>query len=128
MLGLGEEVELVAVVELLLADLASFEERLACGIEGAVQHGEENDSFLAQHLSSLVVEPTEDVDILEDLVGVDGRRHDVSACQSFLPNWYSDLTGIAEIVGEEVMRCGAEEEAHNGSVVLIRHDTEQSYV
>lgn len=75
MLGLWKKVELVAIVKLLLADLASFEEGLPSSIEGAVQYGEEDDSFLAQHLSSLVVESTEDVDILEDLVGVDGRRH-----------------------------------------------------
>lgn len=76
MLGLGEEVELVAIIKLLLANLAPLEKRLACSVEGAVEHGEEDDGLFAEHSPPLVVEPAEDVDILQDLVGVDGRRHD----------------------------------------------------
>lgn len=76
MLGLGEEVELVAIVKLLLANLAPLEKRLACSVEGAVEHGEEDYGLFAEHSPPLVVEPAEDVDILQDLVGVDGRRHD----------------------------------------------------
>lgn len=76
MLGLGEEVELVAIVKLLLANLAPLEKGLACSVEGAVEHGEEDDGLFAEHSPPLVVEPAEDVDILQDLVGVDGRRHD----------------------------------------------------
>lgn len=76
MLGLGEEVELVAIVKLLLANLAPLEKRLACSVEGAVEHGEEDDGLFAEHSPPLVVEPAEDVDILQDLVCVDGRRHD----------------------------------------------------
>lgn len=66
----------MAIVKLLLANLAPLEKRLACSVEGAVEHGEEDDGLFAEHSPPLVVEPAEDVDILQDLVGVDGRRHD----------------------------------------------------
>jgi hypothetical protein len=71
-LGVGKEVEGGALVELGLADLATLEQSLAAGIEGAVEDGEEDGGFLAQDLLALRVEAAEDVDILEDL-GLDDR-------------------------------------------------------
>jgi len=72
MLGLRQEIEEVALVELGLADDAALEQGLAGGVEGAVEDGEEDGGFLAEDLAGVVVEGAEDVDVVEDLVDVDG--------------------------------------------------------
>lgn len=75
MLGLGQEVEEVALVELGLADLTALEELLAPAVEGAVEDSEEDADFLGEDLAGIVVELAEDVDILERSLGLVGSRH-----------------------------------------------------
>lgn len=76
-LGLWEEVWEVALVELRLADHTSLEQLLSSGVESSVQHGEEDDSVLVQDLLLLVIDVSEDVDILEDGLGIWRANHDV---------------------------------------------------
>ena len=69
-LCLREEVGKVALVELLLASRSSAQQVLAGGVEGSMEHGEEDEGVLVQDATSLVVERAEDVDVLEHVVGV----------------------------------------------------------
>jgi hypothetical protein len=72
-LGLRQEVRQDAAVELGLADHALLEQRLAAGVEGAVQQGEEDGGVLAQHLFGLIVERAEDDDLPEHGFRVGGH-------------------------------------------------------
>lgn len=69
-LGLWEEVESVALVELGLADHATLEESFPRAVEGAVEHSKENSSVLGEDLAGLVAERTKDLDVLQGLVCV----------------------------------------------------------
>lgn len=69
-LGLWEEVEEVALVELGLANLAALEQGLAGAIERAVQESKEDGCVFGQDLAGLVVEGSEDVDFAENVVCV----------------------------------------------------------
>jgi len=69
-LGFGKEIWEVALVELGLSNYTTLEKLLATLIEGSVEESEEDDGILIQDLARLVIELTEDVDILEDLVWV----------------------------------------------------------
>lgn len=69
-LGLGQEVGQVAAVDLgLLVDTA-LQESLAGRVEGAVQDGEEGAGVLGEDLAAVVVQSTQDGDILELSVDV----------------------------------------------------------
>lgn len=73
-LGLWQKVELAALVKLQLANLASLKKSLACGVEGAVEEGEEGGCILGEDLAGLVIERSEDLDVRENLfLGV--NRH-----------------------------------------------------
>lgn len=76
MCGLWKEVELGALVELLLADLATLKESLAAGVECAVEDSKEDGSLLGEDLAGLVIELSKKVDVLQDLLGIDWCRHD----------------------------------------------------
>lgn len=62
-LGFGEEVELFALVEVGLAYLAAFEQRLSSLVEGAVEEGEEDGDILVQDVLGLIIESAMDVDV-----------------------------------------------------------------
>jgi len=66
-LGFWQKVELTTLVKLQLANLASLEKGLACGVEGAVEESEEGSSILGEDLAGLVIERPKDLDVLEDL-------------------------------------------------------------
>ena len=68
MLGLGQEVEEVALVELCLSDDASLEKSFPALVECAVEEGEKDGGVFAQNLAVLVVQCTKDVDLAEDVV------------------------------------------------------------
>ena len=71
-LGLGEEVGQVALVDLGLAIDAALQQGLAGGIEGAVQDGEESTCFLGQDLAGVIGDVSQDGDILQ--LGLDGSH------------------------------------------------------
>lgn len=64
-LGLGQEVGEMALVDFGLAVYTALEEGLAGGIEGAVQDSEESASILGKDPAAIVVQGTKDGDILE---------------------------------------------------------------
>lgn len=70
MLGLGQEVGQVAAVDLGLLVDAALQESLAGRVEGAVQDGEEGAGVLGEDLAGVVVQSTQDGDILELSVDV----------------------------------------------------------
>ena len=70
-LGLGEEVEQVAFVELCLADDTPLQECLASAIECAVEQRKEDCGVLGQDLAGLRVQGAEDLDVREDLFTID---------------------------------------------------------
>lgn len=63
MLGLWEEVEKVALVELSLSDYSSLQQRFPALIECAVEERKEDTGVLAEDVTVLVVEVAEDVDL-----------------------------------------------------------------
>ena len=69
-LGLWEEVEQVALVELGLTDHSSLEESFPALVECAVEEGKEDGSIFAEDVPVLVVQVAEDVDLAQDGVGV----------------------------------------------------------
>lgn len=72
-LCLGEEIGQDAAVELGLANLAALEQRLASGVEGAVEESEECESLRGEDLFVLRLDSAEDGDALEDSVGHGGQ-------------------------------------------------------
>jgi hypothetical protein len=73
-LGLGEEVREMALVDLGLAIDTALEEGFPGRVEGAVEDGKESASFLGEDLAMLVIHSAQDGDILElhfDLAHVD---------------------------------------------------------
>jgi hypothetical protein len=73
-LGLWQEVEDVTLVKLGLSDIPSLKESLACAIERAVEHCEEDGSILAKYLSGLVIERAQNINVIQSLVDVDGAN------------------------------------------------------
>lgn len=69
-LGLGEEVEQVALVNLGLAVDTALQEGLAGRVEGTVEDGEESTSILGEDLAGIIIESSEDGDVLELSVDV----------------------------------------------------------
>jgi hypothetical protein len=67
-LGLGKEVEQVALVEVCLSYNASLEESFPALVECAVEEGEEDSSVFAQNLAGLVVQCAEDVNLAQEIV------------------------------------------------------------
>lgn len=79
-LGLWQKVELTTLVKLQLANLASLKEILACGVEGAVEEGEEGSCILGEDLAGLVVQRCKDLDVREDLFLALVRHVDAACC------------------------------------------------
>jgi hypothetical protein len=69
-LGFGEEVEKVSLVELGLPDYSSLKQRFPALVECAVEERKEDTSVLAEDVTVLVVEITEDVDLAQDGIGI----------------------------------------------------------
>jgi hypothetical protein len=84
MLGLRQEVEQVALVELGLSDHASLEESLPALVECAVEQGEEDGSILAEDVTLVVLQLAEDVDLAEDGFGVGGHCEVCSGARSMV--------------------------------------------
>lgn len=72
-LGLGEEVEQLALVELGLADDTALEQLFPALVECAVEEGEEDGGVLAEDMARLVVESAEDVDLAQNGVRAGGH-------------------------------------------------------
>lgn len=72
-LGLWEEIWNVALVELSLANHAALKECFSGAIESAVEQCKENSGLFGEDLAGLVIERTEDVDVLQDIVWVGGH-------------------------------------------------------
>ena len=64
-LGLRQEVEQVALVNLGLTVNPALEESLASGVEGPVEDGEESTSILGEDLAGVIIQSAQDGDILE---------------------------------------------------------------
>lgn len=73
-LGLWEEVEQIALVELCLSNHTALKESFPALVECAVEKRKEDGSIFAKDVSVLVIELTEDVDLAEDGIGI--RCHD----------------------------------------------------
>jgi hypothetical protein len=65
-LGLWEEVEQIALIELGLADDTALEQLFPALVECAVEEGEEDGGVLAEDLACLVIESAEDVDLAQN--------------------------------------------------------------
>lgn len=65
--GLWQEVGQGTLVELGLAELSPLEEVLACGVEGAVEEGDEGEGLGRQDLLVLLLDGAEHTDALEDV-------------------------------------------------------------
>jgi hypothetical protein len=73
-LGLWEEVEQLALVELGLAGNAALKKLFPALVECAVKEGEEDGGVLAEDMARLVIERAEDVDLAQHVVLAGGHR------------------------------------------------------
>ena len=70
MLGLWEEVEQIAFIQLGLADHSALKKCFPALIECAVEKCKEDGSIFAEDVSVLVIQLAEDVDLAEDSIRV----------------------------------------------------------